>query len=58
MAVNLAVNPPWDGGTLKRQQWKSIYSVFCQVRPVSGGLIRIIYDEVESMLISVNVPEI
>jgi hypothetical protein len=25
----VAVNPPWDGGiTLKKGQWKSIYSVF------------------------------
>jgi hypothetical protein len=24
----VAVNPPWDGGFEKGQQWKSIYSVF------------------------------
>jgi hypothetical protein len=54
----VAVNPPWDGGiTWKRTAMETIYSVFLSGLGASVWWPNKdhMYDEVESMLISVNV---
>jgi hypothetical protein len=54
----VAVNPPWDGELLEKDSnGNPFIASSCQGLGASVCLIRIICtDEVESMLISVNVP--